>query len=50
MNEKDLPIKTGLVGEYKDEVIYCNEKEYKGKGFLFRCGIGCEHYPLLKPL
>lgn len=24
-------------------VLYCNEKEYTGTGFLFKCGEGCVH-------
>lgn len=37
------PIETGYVGEFKGEKLYCNEKTRNNKGFLFKCGKGCEH-------
>ena len=40
--------KTGLVGKPDENYpfyIYCNEKEYKGNGFLFKCCDGCRHNP-----
>lgn len=43
-NKKDV-IRTELIGELTDVVIYCNEQDYKGKGFLFKCSEGCEHNP-----
>jgi hypothetical protein len=50
MKREQKVIKTGLIGvfdEDNDFVIYCNEKEYKGKGFLFKCCIGCKHNPIM---
>ena len=28
-----------------DVVIYCNEQEHKGTGFMFACCKGCKHNP-----
>ena len=45
MNEE---IKTGLMGKLDEDnpfIIYCNEKEWDGKGLLFKCCEGCEHNP-----
>ncbi len=38
----------GLMGKLNDVpfVVYCNEKEYRGKGFFFGCCKGCKHNPI----
>ena len=39
-------LKNGLIGTLSEDtpfVIYCNEKEYNGTGFLFKCCKGCKH-------
>ena len=38
----DKVLKNGMIGNY-EEIVYCNEKEYTGVGFLFKCGVGCKH-------
>ena len=45
---KKVPIKNRYIGELQDIFIYCNEKTYTGKGFLFKCCEGCKHNPILK--
>lgn len=37
--------KNKSLGKFKGFVVYCNEKEYKGKGLLLKCCKGCEHNP-----
>ena len=39
-------IKGEKVGFLMEVFAYCNEKEYKGKGFLFKCCKGCKHNPI----
>ena len=29
--------------EDKSLFIFCNEREYKGEGFLFKCSENCKH-------
>lgn len=36
------------VGILEDVFVYCNEKEWNGQGFLFKCCEGCIHNPILK--
>lgn len=44
-------IRTGFVGRLNPPIwIYCNEKEYTGKGILLKCGKGCIHNPTKEQL
>lgn len=40
--------KNGLIGNINEDdyFVFCNEKEYNGEGFLFKCCKGCKHINL----
>lgn len=45
----DKVLKNGLMGKLDEDVpfvVYCNEKEYTGRGFFFGCCKGCRHNPI----
>ena len=46
LNYSEDVLKNGFSVTLDEEtpfVIYCNEKKYNGKGFLFKCCKGCKY-------